>query len=137
MTTCPTCGCKSYEIDSNAPTFDVARFACGYAVALHGEASGGRIGAVDRCRSWRLRERVSRFWPSAETWATAGVRASVGGALLMTEHMVSSAVQPWWHFCGKFFCVMAAWSLLGHAERQFTTHVRVALQRGWKMARGT
>lgn len=136
MTTCPTCGCTKYDIDAEAPTFDVARFTCGYAVALHSDAVGGEIKAVEPCRSWRLRERSMRFVPSAETWATAGVRASVGGALLMTEHLTGGAVQPWWHFAGKFFCVMAAWSLLGHAEKQFTTHVRVGIKRGWERVRG-
>ena len=75
---------------------------------------------------------MMRFWPTGETWATAAVRASVGGGLLATEHLLPEALQSWWHLAGRIMIIMAAWCLVSHAERQFTTHIRVGLGKAWR-----
>ena len=140
MSSCPRCGCEARVIEPDV-SFDTLRYACGYAVAMRSDAIGGGILECGACRARSILARTwnaaKHYWPTAEVWSTAGVRVVVGCLLLASEPAMPEGLQSWWHLAGRVFVIMAAWCLLGHAERTFTTQVREVCVRGWKMVRGT
>ena len=77
-----------------------------------------------------------RFVPDGHTAATAAVRFAAGACVLSLESLAPTATQSWVHLIGRILIIMGAWTLVGHMERTFTSHVRVAGERIWARITG-
>lgn len=130
---CPTCGCPKFTDDVHdlgTEPLGVREFRCGFALATWGDRRSPCLSAWRR-PVWlaRVRRVAWRFVPDGHTTATAAVRVSVGGLVLAAEHLVPEAITSWVHLAGRIFVIMGVWTLIGHAERTFTSHVRVVGER--------
>lgn len=135
MLACPQCGCQRFTdtCDDAMASEQLGRreFACGFEITTWGERMSPCLGLWRRSE-WPARARriAWRFVPDAHMIATAVVRALLGGfALFVVEPLAPGNLASWVHLAGRIFVIMGAWTLLGHAERTFTAHVRLVGER--------
>ena len=66
--------------------------------------------------------------PSFDLVCKSAIRATIGLSIVGLAGYAPQPVAPWISFAGKFFVMLAAIGLLGHAEGIFASHVSAKLR---------